>query len=97
MPSVNPVTVVDVPDPVDVLPPGYWVNVHVPVAGNPDKNTDPVDSVQVGCVMVPIVNGETLVTVTAVAALVAGFEPAVKQLVKLEVIRHEIFPATEGL
>jgi len=36
-----------------VVPPGDLVNVHVPVAGNPDKTTLPVATLQVGWVMVP--------------------------------------------
>ena len=44
-----------VPDPVVVVPPGDLVSVHVPVAGNPDKTTLPVATLQVGWVMVPMV------------------------------------------
>ena len=44
-----------VPDPVVVVPPGDLVNVHVPVAGNPDKTTLPVATLQVGWVIVPTV------------------------------------------
>jgi len=44
-----------VPEPVVVVPPGDLVRVHVPVAGNPDKTTLPVATLQVGWVMVPIV------------------------------------------
>jgi len=40
---------------VVVVPPGVLVSVHVPVAGNPDKTTLPVATLQVGWVMVPIV------------------------------------------
>ena len=41
------------PVPVDVVPLGFWVNVHVPVAGKPVKVTLPVARLQVGCVGVP--------------------------------------------
>jgi hypothetical protein len=44
---------VDVPDPVDVVPPGVLVRVHVPEDGNPLRTTLPVARTQVGCVMVP--------------------------------------------
>jgi hypothetical protein len=37
-----------VPDPVEVTAPGDLVKVHVPVAGNPDKTTLPVEMSQVG-------------------------------------------------
>ena len=40
--------VVVVPVPVVVAPPGFLVNVQVPVAGNPDKSTLPVAKTQVG-------------------------------------------------
>jgi hypothetical protein len=36
-----------------VVPPGERVRVQVPVAGKPDKTTLPVETEQVGCVMVP--------------------------------------------
>jgi hypothetical protein len=42
-----------VPVPVDVVPPGDLVNVHVPVAGNPFKTTLPVAKAQLGWVIVP--------------------------------------------
>jgi hypothetical protein len=47
--------VVLVPVPVVVVPPGVLVNVQVPVEGKPFSTTLPVESTQVGCVMVPIV------------------------------------------
>jgi hypothetical protein len=42
-----------VPVPVVVTAPGLRVNVHVPVAGKPLRSTLPVDTVQVGWVIVP--------------------------------------------
>jgi hypothetical protein len=45
--------VVLVPVPVVVTPPGVLVNVHVPDAGKPFNTTLPVDTEQVGCVIVP--------------------------------------------
>ena len=47
--------VVVVPDPVAVVPPGVLVKVQLPVAGKPFKTTLPVDSEQVGWVIVPTV------------------------------------------
>ena len=44
-----------VPVPVEVVPPGERVRVHVPLAGNPLKTTLPVAKVQVGWVIVPTV------------------------------------------
>jgi hypothetical protein len=43
-----PVTLVLVPVPVVIVPPGFRVNVHVPVAGRPLSNTLPVASAHVG-------------------------------------------------
>ena len=47
-----------VPEPVVVVPPGVRVSVHVPVAGNPDKTTLPVATLQVGWVMVPRIGAD---------------------------------------
>jgi hypothetical protein len=38
-----------------VIPPGLLVNVHVPDVGNPFNTTLPVETLHVGCIMVPIV------------------------------------------
>ena len=40
--------------PVEITPPGFLVNVHVPVASKPFNTTLPVGVVQVGCVTSPI-------------------------------------------
>jgi hypothetical protein len=53
VPAVSPVTVVLVPVPFVVAPPGDLVRVHVPDGGRPLRSTLPVDTVQVGCVIVP--------------------------------------------
>ena len=42
-----------VPVPVIVVPPGFRVKVHVPVAGNPEKVTLPVGRSHVGWMMAP--------------------------------------------
>ena len=47
-----------VPVPVIVLPSGALVTVHVPDAGNPLNDTEPVDTRQVGCVMPEICGAE---------------------------------------
>ena len=62
-----------VPVPVDVVPPGDLVKVHVPVAGKPFKITLPVAKAQVGWVTVPNVGavgvaGWSLITTFAEAA-----------------------------
>jgi len=43
-----------IPVPVEVLPPGNLVSVHVPVDGKPFKTTLPVATVQFGWVIVPV-------------------------------------------
>jgi len=48
VPDGTPVTVVTVPDPGVVIPPGVLVSVHAPVEGNPFKITLPVATEQVG-------------------------------------------------
>ena len=52
VPAARPLTVVDVLLPVVVTPPGLRVSVHVS-NGNPLNDTEPVATVQVGCVMAP--------------------------------------------
>lgn len=54
VPEARPVIVTDVVLPVVVTPPGFLVSVHEP-DGKPLNTTDPVATVQVGCVMVPTV------------------------------------------
>jgi hypothetical protein len=49
--------VILVPDPVVVVPPGFLVNVQVPIAGKPFKITLPVGEEHVGCVIVPTDGG----------------------------------------
>jgi hypothetical protein len=49
------VTVVLVPLPVVDVPPGVRTKVQVPLEGNPPRTTLPVDTAQVGCVMVPTI------------------------------------------
>jgi hypothetical protein len=55
VPVASPDIVVLVPVPVVVTPPGVLVNVQVPDEGNPLNTTLPVETLHVGCVMVPIV------------------------------------------
>ncbi len=48
VPAANDETVVLVPVPVVVVPPGERVSVHVPEEGNPERTTLPVATEQVG-------------------------------------------------
>ena len=73
VPAGMPVTLVLVPVPAVVVPPGDLVKVQVPVAGKPFKTTLPVSSFNGGCVMVPIagapgVDGWVIITTLADAA-----------------------------
>ena len=51
-------TVVVVPDPVVVVPPGLRVSVQVPDDGRPLKATLPVDVAHVGCVIKPTMGAD---------------------------------------
>jgi hypothetical protein len=53
VPATRPETVVLVPVPFVIIPPGLRINVHVPVEGNPLSTTLPVATVQVRLVIVP--------------------------------------------
>jgi hypothetical protein len=68
--------VVPVPVPEVVIPPGFLVNVQVPVAGKPLKTTLPVGVVHVGCVTVPRIGAEGIeLTVAVTGNLVAVVQP----------------------
>jgi hypothetical protein len=53
VPVVNPLTVVPVPEPVEVISPGIRVSIHVPDMGSPVSTTLPVVTEHPGCVIVP--------------------------------------------
>lgn len=66
-PVAKPDKFVVVPVPVVVVPPGVDVIVHVPEDGNPLKAILPVETLHVGCTIVPTtgaegVTGWTLIT-----------------------------------
>lgn len=70
MPSGRLEIVVLVPDPVVLMPPGFRIRVQVPEDGNPDNETLPVVTLQVGWAMDPItgaggVTGCALITTLA--------------------------------
>jgi len=73
VPSGRPVTVYVVPEPVISVPPVLRVRDQIPVAGRPLSATLPVDTVQVGWVIVPTTgacgSGLTVTVVTADCAL----------------------------
>jgi hypothetical protein len=53
VPGARPETVVLIPVPLVIMPPGLRVSVQVPVGGNPFITTLPVATVHVGLVIVP--------------------------------------------
>jgi hypothetical protein len=53
MPVKIPESVMLEPVPLTVTVPGYRVNNHIPVSGNPFRTTLPVESEHVGAVIVP--------------------------------------------
>ena len=58
MPAERFVSVVVVPVPVVVVPPGVLVNVHVPTDGKPLISTLAVDTLQLGWVIVPAIGAD---------------------------------------
>ena len=54
VPDASPETVVFVPVPVVVIPPGDMVNLQIPVAGRLLNSTLPAGTWHVGCITVPI-------------------------------------------
>jgi hypothetical protein len=87
VPVASPVIVELIPVPVEIVPPGVLVNVHVPDAGKPFKTTLPVAKAHVGCVIIPTVGavgvaGCALITTSADAAEV---HPAVLVTVQVYV------------
>ena len=72
VPATSPAIVEFVPVPVEVVPPGFLVNVHVPVAGSPLNSTLPVATEQVGCVIVPTVGADGVAGCTLMTMLVVA-------------------------
>jgi hypothetical protein len=54
VPEANPLTVVPVPEPVELMSPGIRVSIQVPEDGSPVRTTLPEGIEQSGCVIVPI-------------------------------------------
>jgi len=77
------------------MPPGVRIRVHVPVDGNPVNITLPVDTVQVGWLMVPITGAlgveDCALITTLVDALEIQPDAFVTVKVKVPVRRPDIF------
>ena len=74
-----------VPEPVVVVPPGVLVRVQFPVAGNPDKTTLPVATLQVGWVIVPIVGADGVEACVLITTLADAGEIHPEALVTVKV------------
>ena len=59
--------------PVPVIPPGFIV--QVPTDGKPFNTTLPVETVHVGCVMVPTIGADGVVTTTVLETVIAFEQP----------------------
>ena len=68
-----------------VVPPGDLVNVHDPVAGNPDKTTLPVATLQVGWVIAPKVGAVGVAACVLITALADAGEIHPEALVTVKV------------
>ena len=74
MSGASPEIVVLVPVPVVVIPPGFLVNVHVPVCGNLFIITLPVAREHVGWVIVPILGAAGVAGWAFITMLPVGVE-----------------------
>ena len=90
VPAVNPVKFPVVPEPVIVAPPGEAVTVQDPEAGNPLNATLPVATLQVGCVIVPIIGVEG---VTGCVFIMAFEEATEVQPVEFVTVKVYVVPA----
>jgi len=81
----NPDTVVDVPVPVVVAPPGFWVSVQLPVAGNPVNVTLPVVRSHVGAVTGPTCGGSGAPDAAGITTSEDGPEEQAASLVTVNV------------
>jgi len=80
-----PDIVVVVPVPEAVMPEGVLVIVHVPVEGNPDKGTLPVETTQLGCILVPTIGAVGVIGWELIVKLDEATEVHPEELVTLTV------------
>ena len=67
------------------MPPGVRIRVHVPVDGNPVNITLPVDTVQVGWLMVPITGAPGLSACGLITILLEALEVHPDEFVTIKV------------
>jgi hypothetical protein len=84
-PVERPVKVELVPVPVVDTVPGYLINVHVPVEGNPDRIALPVAKVHVGGVIVPTKGAEGIAGCAFITTFPDGDETHPVELVTVKV------------
>jgi hypothetical protein len=94
VPDVTPVTVRVVPVPLIATPPGERVRVHVPVAGSPLIATLPVESAQVGWVIVPITGAEGVSGCALITTLADAGDMQPSELVTVKVNVPAVSPET---
>jgi hypothetical protein len=85
VPGSSPDIVVLDPVPAVIVPPGVFINVHVPVAGRPLRTTLPVATFNDGCVMAPITGAVGVVGWALITALPDADEVHPEVLVTLKV------------
>lgn len=86
VPAGRPEIVELVPVPVVITPPGDRVIVQIPVAGSPFRTTLPVETEQVGCVIVPIKGAVGIAVTVRVYVAVAVIHGAPSGLLVVTVI-----------
>jgi hypothetical protein len=93
VPAANPVNVVVVPVP-DFVEPPVAVTVHVPVAGRPLNSTLPVETLQVGWVILPIEGaaGNALMVISLVTLDVHPFSVTVYVIIAVPAATEVIKP-----
>jgi len=85
VPAASPEIVELVPVPVVITPPGVRVSVHVPVAGRPFSTTLPVETVQVGWVIIPTEGGVGIDGLALITTLAEAIEVHPDALVTVKV------------
>jgi hypothetical protein len=70
---------------VEVIPPGLRVNIHSPLSGSPVISILPVETLQVGCTIVPITGAFGVAGWIFIVTLVEELEVQPEALVTVKV------------